>query len=521
MRVNKIYKVFLIFLFLVLSGNNFSTVAQTQTDPLKQFAVRGFHIDLRVQVMTMYALKSFAKELAGFGINTLVMEYEATFPYQKHATISNKYAYTRDEIKKFVQYCNGLGIDVIPLQQCFGHVEYILRHGRYSNLAESKQDISQVCPSKTEECRQLFTDFFADMASLHTSKYIHIGGDETRLLGHCEECAKKAEKEGTSKLFADYLKMICEIITGMGKIPVMWADIILKYPDAVNELPKETVFVDWNYGWNINYFGNIPELQKKGVTLWGAPAIRSHPDNWYTIDWQKHFNNQRDFIPYARNAGYQGMIMTSWSTSGLYGFKWDINREVIDMFAIRNVYPLSGFRILIAAYAKALKQAAPINPSAFVVKYAQERFGFSKEESEKFRIALFASPEVIRPENISDKKKINEIKNEIDEACKMMLALKPRTNKKEFEHLRLMLDLRQFYLDSKAVEAVYESDSYSREKKSELLEKLSDLLTKAKKLDRRFSSLNKKFLYPSEIDDQNKIRSQKIRNIYASIRGCQ
>ena len=40
-----------------------------------QFAVRGFHVDLRIQVMTMDALKALADELAAFGMNTLVMEW--------------------------------------------------------------------------------------------------------------------------------------------------------------------------------------------------------------------------------------------------------------------------------------------------------------------------------------------------------------------------------------------------------------------------------------------------------------
>ena len=80
------------------------------------FAIKGFHIDLRCEVMTMPALKNFAKELAEFGINTIIMEWEGSYPYDKHATISNKYAYSREEVRSFVSYCSTLGIDVIPLQ---------------------------------------------------------------------------------------------------------------------------------------------------------------------------------------------------------------------------------------------------------------------------------------------------------------------------------------------------------------------------------------------------------------------
>lgn len=286
-------------LFSLILLTSMSLVANSQTDSSKEFKVKGFHIDLRIQVMTPQALNKFATELAGFGINTLVMEWEASYPYEKHATISNKLAYTREEIQSFVNYCNSIGIDVIPLQQCFGHVEYILRNNRYAALREDPKAPSQVCPLKTESDSLLFSDLFADMASLHTSKYIHIGGDETYLLGHCAECSKKVATEGKSKLFVDYMKMLCDIVVKLGKTPVMWADILLKHPEAASELPKQTIFIDWNYGWKTNYFGDISSLQKQGFTFWGSPAIRSHPDNWYVTCWEKHLDNQRDFIPYA------------------------------------------------------------------------------------------------------------------------------------------------------------------------------------------------------------------------------
>ena len=202
------------------------------------FDVKGFHLDLRIQVMTPKALHELANELADFGINTLVMEWEASYPYQKHAVISNQYAYTREEVEAFISHCHSLGIDVIPLQQCFGHVEYILRNERYSHLKEDRKEISQICPLKTEGDSLLFSELFEDMASLHSSQYIHIGGDETYLLGHCADCSRKAAAEGKSKLFVDYMKMITNIIIDMGKTPVMWADILLKHPEAASELPK-------------------------------------------------------------------------------------------------------------------------------------------------------------------------------------------------------------------------------------------------------------------------------------------
>src|SRR3954454_8139229 len=190
-------KILLIFVLLI---NLNTTFAQSKAGE-NAFLVRGFHLDLRVQVMTMDALRSFVTKLSKEGINTIVMEWEATYPFQKHPLIPNRFAYTKDEIKSFINYCSSIGIDVIPLQQSFGHVEYILRHERYKDLREDQKDYSQVCPLEEEGDKKLFTDLFTELAATHPSKYFHIGGDETYLLGHCEKCKAMAAKEGTSKLY--------------------------------------------------------------------------------------------------------------------------------------------------------------------------------------------------------------------------------------------------------------------------------------------------------------------------------
>jgi len=161
--MKKFSKVFFAITFTIQFLFSQTTIAQQ-----KDFAVKGFHLDLRIQVMKMDALKAFAKKLSEQGINTLVMEWEATYPFEKHPLIPNKYAYKKEEIKSFIKYCGDIGIDVIPLQQSFGHVEYVLRHERYKDLREDQKDYSQVCPSKEEGDKRLFTDLFTGTRR-HTS----------------------------------------------------------------------------------------------------------------------------------------------------------------------------------------------------------------------------------------------------------------------------------------------------------------------------------------------------------------
>lgn len=342
----------LAYLFILVLSMTFSdTKAQSST--LNEFKVRGFHIDLRVQIMKMPELKNFALKLSKNGINTIIMEWEATYPYEKHKVISSKYAYSREEVKSFVNYCSSLNIDVIPMQQSFGHVEYILKNYRYKNLREDPKEHSQVNPLKEDSCRALFSDLYKDMISLHTSKYFHIGGDETYLLGRSEASKKKIALVGKGKLYGDYVKMLCELVISLGKQPIVWADIALKYPDALKDLPKETIFMDWNYGWGLNKFGDHSKLMETGFEIWGAPSIRSAPDNYYLTLWNKHFENIKTFVPQARALGYKGIVMTSWSTSGLYSPIFESATDIIDLPAVRRVYPITGFNMLIEEIGRA------------------------------------------------------------------------------------------------------------------------------------------------------------------------
>lgn len=480
------------------------------TSIANNFKYRGFHIDLRNEVMTVEALKQFASTLAGMNINTILMEYEATFPYQKHATICSKDSYSRAEISDFVSYCKGLGIEVIPMQQNFGHVEYILRHDRYNSLAENRKEISQICPLKDSACMALFGDLFSDMMSLHESQYFHIGGDETYLLGQCKDCSAKASSEGKSKLFVDYMKQICDLVIKRGKTPIMWADIILKYPEAIDQLPKETIFVDWNYGWAINHFGDVEALIKKGAKFWGAPAIRSHPDDIYVTTWSKHFENQRDFIPHCRKLGYEGIIMTSWSTSGVYSTIWDQNREVIDLKPERNVYPMSGFNILVDLYGKAISQDAPIDIKSYIVQYAQDKLGLTAVQGEILHDILMVKQSAFADGKPQLNATFDEIIAQCDDAIAKLSSFKPKKNGIEIDHLILMFRIRKNHTQFKQIDSQYNSDSFSRTKAGDLKDRLQVILRESDALDRDFVNLNRGYISEDQLQEINRFRRSKM-----------
>lgn len=502
---------------LLLVLLNSSSTAQVNA-PVNNFAVKGFHLDLRIQVMKMQALKDFALQLSKNGINTLVMEWEASYPYEKHRVITGRYSYSREDIKDFVAYCNSINIDVVPLQQSFGHVEYILKHYRYRDLREDQKDFSQVNPLKEELCKALFTDLFADMASTHTSQYIHIGGDETYLLGLSAESKKKVEAVGKGRLYGDYIKILCEIVVGLGKRPVVWADIALKYPDALVGLPKETIFVDWNYGWALNRFGDHEKLMKAGFEIWGSPAIRSSPDNYFLTDWKKHFDNMEVFIPEAARLGYKGMVMTSWSTSGIYNNIYESHSDVWDLHAIRRVYPITGFNMIISGYFEQLKSGKTFVTTDFVREYTKTAYGFNDQQSTLFWNALKRAPFEVNQGKVSRGSiKIIDLLDSAKQSAAELRSLKPTGNKSEFDHYLLMSDIRVFYLNCVMVENEMNLASFTFDRAPELLRILNAL--NPEDLNKRFTRLNKNSLFAEEIKLENKLRNERLEALKLRLLG--
>lgn len=476
------------------------------------FSRIGLHLDLRIQVMPLATLRQVARDVAAAGLNTLMIEWEASYPFEKHAIISNQYAYTREEVTEFIEECCGLGVEVIPLQQCFGHLEYILRHQRYAHLRESAKDLCQLCPGKSDEALAVFREIFQDLAAMHPSPYLHIGGDETYLLGHCPDCQARAAKVGKSRLYTDYFRQIAQEVIRLGKRPIVWADMLLKYPEAAASMPKGTVFMDWNYGWDVNHFGDLSKVRSDRFEFWGAPALRSHPDNHSLATWKTHFENFRDFVPFARRSDYRGLILTSWSTSGIYGYEWEMPGEAKRLLPMRRVYPFGGFRILFAAFCAAAFNDESLDPAEFVKTYAQERFGLTATQGARLWQALMENEERVAPGC-----EIGPVLKKARKTQRTLTALHPTRNVAEFSHLQLIADLRVHDLRVKEWEARLQSEWFTASRIPQAAQGLTELLDESKDLDRRFRQLNRKALHPQEMEEEITYRNTRLRELHTRV----
>ena len=85
------------------------------------------------------------------GINGVLIEWEDTFPWRdnlENLTLVRG-GYSMNEVEDIVSYAEkSLGMEVIPLIQTFGHVEFILKSEKFRHLREVMEDPQSYCPSK-------------------------------------------------------------------------------------------------------------------------------------------------------------------------------------------------------------------------------------------------------------------------------------------------------------------------------------------------------------------------------------
>ena len=83
----------------------------------------GVHLDFKgVQFRPEY-LPCLLSDLAACGVNTVLAEYEDIFPFDGPPIASDsETVWSREQQLSFLTEAKRLGIEVIPLQQCLGHL---------------------------------------------------------------------------------------------------------------------------------------------------------------------------------------------------------------------------------------------------------------------------------------------------------------------------------------------------------------------------------------------------------------
>ncbi|MFQ5915458.1 MAG: family 20 glycosylhydrolase [Nitrospinota bacterium] len=204
------------------------------------------------------------------------------------------------------------GLRLIPFLNTLGHMEGFIRSEGGQWLAEAPgSGPIQICPSRPE-CAEFACNLVADAAEAFDDEWMHLGGDETYQLGACPMCAERLRLLGKGGLYAEYFGRLCRRVLEMGKRPCLWGDMLARYPEALEGIPRQTVIFDWHYD-------GPPEkttqmFRERGFDVVCCPALRTYDSAWCFLD-----ESRRVIDGHAQDAqrfGALGVLVCAWEFFG-------------------------------------------------------------------------------------------------------------------------------------------------------------------------------------------------------------
>jgi hexosaminidase len=342
--------------------------------------IRGYMLDVsRDRVPTRSTLDRIVELMERARLNQLQLYTEHTFAYRDHETVwSAASPMTPADVVWLEGRCAAAGIELVPNQNCFGHMERWLRHDAYRHRAESPDGIDLAAGvhrpasvlAPTPDNARFVLDLLDELLPLFASRRVNIGCDETFELGRGASRAD-AERRGVSRVYVDHVKRLAGPLTAQGYEVLIWADMLRRDPSLADELPKGTTPVVWTYeaplpdgalaslpssvadmlselgidmGAHNGFAANVAPIAETGLPFWVAPGTSAWGSLVGRID--NAVANLLDAAEVGRATGARGYLVTDWGDNGhlqppsisfgplvLGGaFAWglDANRELAD-----------------------------------------------------------------------------------------------------------------------------------------------------------------------------------------------
>lgn len=311
---------------LQLMNYALSTEKGLQSIAIKDWADierRGFMLDVsRDKVPTMESLYALIDQLEEWRINEFQLYTEHTFAYRNHKKVwENASPLTAEEIQKLDEYTREKGIDLVPNQNSFGHMENWLKYDEYLDLAECESDcetewgkrkrtaLAPTNPKSLELMRELYDELLPNFSST----YANIGGDETVELG-LGKSKTLSEETGKGKVYLDFLKKLNEEIIRNGKQTLFWGDIVLNHAELIKDIPQNMTALVWGYDAGYPFDKNLKKFKDADIDFYVVPGTST----WRSEIGRNHnaFINLKEAITAAKKYGARGYLITEWGDYG-------------------------------------------------------------------------------------------------------------------------------------------------------------------------------------------------------------
>lgn len=290
------------------------------------FPNRGIMLDVsRDRVPTMECLFNMIDIFASWKLNHLELYIEHTFAYKNHREVwKDASPFTAKEIQEIDAYCRERFIELVPLQNSFGHMHRWLKHEDYRHLAEcpegwpmpwsmSEDEPFSLCPTDPA-CIELLEELYDEYLPNFSSSKFMIGCDETTDsgVGRSKEYCEKLGGKG--KLYLEFLWKLHDLVSKRDKTMIYFGDIIIHYPDLLNELPKDAILMHWGYSIDFPYEKHCKMFAEQGLPFYVMPSNAAyHSVAGRTT---RAIGNIRNATLNGLRYGASGVVNTEWGDNG-------------------------------------------------------------------------------------------------------------------------------------------------------------------------------------------------------------
>lgn len=285
--------------------------------------VRGFMLDIsRNKIPNLDTLKAYVDLLSEINYNHFELYVEGLsylYPTFEHLYQAGKTPITPKEYKHLERYAKERMIDLVPCHNGLGHMTEWLTH--YPELAVMPDGMymwgSHRAPSTINpldpKSFELVTSFYKDAIKHSSSNYFHMNLDEPYELGH-GKTEDEAKRISVGEIYLNYVLKLSDFIAKHKKTPLIWGDVLNHYPETIERLPKDIIFVDWGYDLDYPFHKTLKRLGDLNVKFMAAPGTSTW--NSITGRTQTMFENIRQACLHTKLNRGEGILLTEWGDNG-------------------------------------------------------------------------------------------------------------------------------------------------------------------------------------------------------------
>jgi hypothetical protein len=273
--------------------------------------VRGVMLDIaRDKVPELRTLYALIDRLAEWKVNQLQLYSEHTFAYEgHHAVWRDASPFDAEDIQAIDAYCAERHIELVPNQNCLGHMGRWLAHDEYRHLAmaptpdqpnRAPTTIEPGHPGSLELVKELLGELLPNFSS---RRYVHVGLDEP-----WELPAERIDD------YLDWVRVLRGLPELEGREMLVWSDILAGDADRIRELPDGVTVCEWGYDAGHPFDERAATYEACGAPFWTAPGTSS----WLTIlgrTTNMRLNCQ-EAVDAALAHGGGGVLTTDWGDNG-------------------------------------------------------------------------------------------------------------------------------------------------------------------------------------------------------------